>query len=199
MEHRAGPCRDRARWSSMSAASISGCWTPSSSSGARRCPTPTPEHRPSTSKASPISSAAGGPRRGCARLLAALEAEAALVELLNAYIDHGRECAGSSSTSRSTLPRWLGLVLIAAPARIGRRDPRHRRRHRPQANPLREHHERGQLHRAGLRPDAAFHGVGLARYEADSCDAAVEDSCAMSSSMTDTLETGSRDRRERQQ
>jgi heat-inducible transcriptional repressor len=52
-------------------------------------------------------------------VLAALEAKQRLVELLDAYIDAKQECVRVIFELEEQAPEMAGLVLIAAPARIG--------------------------------------------------------------------------------
>ncbi len=63
--------------------------------------------------------ASEGDRDRLREVLAALEAKQRLVELLNAYIDARQESVRVVFDLEEQAPEMAGLVLIAAPARVG--------------------------------------------------------------------------------
>ena len=83
-------------------------------------------------------------------MLAALEAKQRVVELLNAYIDARQESVRVMFGLEEHAPEMAGLVLIAAPARMGGREQRDGGRDWAEADGLREHDERGELYCAGF-------------------------------------------------
>ena len=83
-------------------------------------------------------------------MLAALEAKQRLVELLNAYIDARQESVRVVFDLEEHAPEMAGLVLIAAPARMGGRESRDGWGDWAEADALREHDECGELYCAGV-------------------------------------------------